>query len=89
METPVLSIYALSYLIIISMFKNQFFVILCIFSEMYWTNMFENLIKIFSAKIYILPLNIYSFLSFNFVIWQVAYDYVYSLKHIPFTYFIL
>ena len=59
-----LSIYALSYLIIIPMFKNQFFVILSIFSEMYWTNMFKNLIKIFSAKICILPKNAYTCIHF-------------------------
>ena len=30
---------------------------------------------------------IYSFLPFNFVIWQVVCKYIYSLKHIPLTYF--
>ena len=28
----------------------------------------------------------YSFLPFNFVIWQVACEYIYSLKHISLTY---
>ena len=43
----------------IILFNNhsQFFVILSIFSEMYWTNMFKKLIKIFSAKNCILPYN--------------------------------
>ena len=44
--------------------------------------------KIFSAKNCIFALEcIYSFLLFNFVIWQVVYEYIYSLKHIPLTYF--
>ena len=34
--------------------------------------------------------SIYSLLPFHFVIWQIVYEYIeyiYSLKHIPLTYF--
>ena len=44
--------------------------------------------KIFCAKnLYFALECLYPFLPFNFVIWQVACEYIYSLKHIPFTYF--
>ena len=45
-------------------------------------------LKIFSAKNCIFALEcIYSFLPFNFVIWQVVFECIYSLKHILLTYF--
>ena len=57
--------------------------------------MFKNLIKIFSAKkkkkkkmyFALECIYMYSFLPFNFVICHLACEYIYSLKHIPFTYF--
>ena len=43
--------------------------------------------KYFLQNLYFALECIYSFLPFNFVIWQVACEYFYSLKHIQFTYF--
>ena len=79
----------LSYLIIISLFKNQFLVILSIFSEMYmyWTIMFKKLKKYILQKRCIFALECVYFLPFNFVIWQAACECIYSLKHISLTYF--
>ena len=59
-----------------------------ILSMMYWTNMFKNMKNYFLQKNCIFVLEcIYSFLPFNFVIWQVVCECINSLKHIPLTYF--
>ena len=70
------------------MFKNQFF---C-YSKSILGDVLDKYVQKFNKNVFCKNLYfalecIYSFLPFNFVIWQVACEYIYSLKHIPFTYF--
>ena len=64
-----------------SPFQNQLFVILSILSEMHFKNVFKHFKTIFSAKKTYFSLEcMSSFLPFYFVIWQVVYEYMYSLR---------
>ena len=84
-----LSMYTLPYLIIISLFKNQlffFFVLFFCHSKYILGDVLDNYVQNFEnisfAKKCISALEcVYSILPFNFVIWQVACGYFYSLKH--------
>ena len=83
-----LPMYALSYLIIIPMFKNQFF---C-YSKYILGDVLDKYVQkfnrtFFCKNVYFALECIYSFLPFNFLILQVACEYIYSLKHIHFIYF--